>query len=153
MPPRSPCTLPKRSVVGPKYPVRAFTLQSVGTMRSLPPEAVPVDVFMEPTQHVIPTFVSSILASDPATQAPCTWADYLSSLPRWEQELVADSTIVERRLLFQAMRTSDCVFLASNGGAVDRRGSFTALLAPVYHIIIMSVTILLLCESSESVIK
>jgi hypothetical protein len=113
----------------PKHPVRVFTLQSVGTTGSLPPEAVPVDVFTEPRQHVIPTIVSSILAPDPATQAPCTWVDYLSSLPRWEQELIADSTIVERRLLFQALCTSDGVFLASDGGAVDRRGSFGALIA------------------------
>jgi hypothetical protein len=69
------------------------------------------------------------LESPPEPALPHTWNAYLLSLPQWEQELLADSSIVERRQLFQALRTSELVYLASDGGATDRRGSFGALLA------------------------
>jgi hypothetical protein len=113
----------------PKHPVRAFTLEPSSTTRSLPAAAVPVDVEQEHNQYVIPSVVSSIMDPPPVPLTPNTWQDYLSSLPQWEQELIADSTIVERRLLFQALRPDHLIYLASDGGAADRRGSFGALIA------------------------
>jgi hypothetical protein len=65
----------------------------------------------------------------PSAAIPTTWTEYLTTLPRWEKALLADATFVNRRQLFEALRIPKTLFLASDGGASNQRGSFGALIA------------------------
>jgi cytochrome b len=84
---------------------------------------------LEPNQLVIPALLSSLPPSPVATSPPLHWDDYVASLPKWEQFLLQHVTICDRTLLFHSLRTASQLFLASDGGAADLKGSFGYVLA------------------------
>jgi hypothetical protein len=90
---------------------------------------VPVDHDFEPNTIVFPDHHTSIIPANPAAPAPLRWDDYVNSLPSWETTLLATVTFVDKTLLLRALRTDPHLFLASDGGAADKKGSFGALLA------------------------
>jgi hypothetical protein len=94
-----------------------------------PPDAVPVDYSVEPNKYTIPVTIAMLAPFLPVATPPVTWPHYITNLPTWELTLLEDVTFVDRRPLFASLRSADTLFLASDGGASDRRGSFGALIA------------------------
>jgi hypothetical protein len=95
-----------------------------------PPDAMPVDYSVEPNKYTIPVTITTLTPFLPVAAAPpVTWSHYIINLPTWEQTLLEGVTFINRRQLFALLRSAYTLFLASNGGASDRRGSFDALIA------------------------
>jgi hypothetical protein len=65
-----------------------------------------------------------------------TWTTYPSTLPLWDRELLSSVAIIDRARLFPALHEHAVLHLASDGGAVDKRGSNGALLATEEHILV-----------------
>jgi hypothetical protein len=99
----------------PRNPVWAFSDTPTDHVPLLPPDAVRADYAIKPNKLVIPPSL--------------TWADYASSLPPWEQFLCRHVIILERALLFDCLRHSGHLFLASDGSAADCKGSYGCVLA------------------------
>jgi hypothetical protein len=113
----------------PKHPVRAFDPTASSTTSTLPSNAVPVDVSEEPYKLVIPHFISGIVPDPVPQPSPLTWAEYFVTLPAWERFLLQNVTILDRDLLFVSLRTADKIYLASDGGAENCKGSFGCVIA------------------------
>jgi hypothetical protein len=111
-----------------KHPVRAFAQESVITTSVLPPDAIPADNWAEPNKHVIPDVISSIAPLPSRLQPHFTWPTYLRYLQTWERELLESITVIRCSQLLTAFRTDDMLFMASDGGASDKKASFGALL-------------------------
>jgi hypothetical protein len=58
-----------------------------------------------------------------------TWLEYVANLPAWEQALLPSVTFVDKRRLLVALRTDARLFLASDGGAAAKLGSFGVIMA------------------------
>jgi hypothetical protein len=67
---------------------------------------------------------------------PVTWPDYIMSLSAWEQELLGSVTFIDRHDLLVALHSEALLYLASDGGAANQRGSFGAVIATTEHILI-----------------
>jgi hypothetical protein len=113
----------------PKHPVRAFRSAAPESVTAIPADATPVDHDFEPNKIVSPYHHTSILPACPPALAPLRWADYIISLPSWETTLLTSVTFVDKTLLLCALRHDPHLYLASDGGAADKKGSFGALLA------------------------
>jgi hypothetical protein len=113
----------------PKHPVRAFSEASADVVTVLPPDASPVDCRTEPNKLVIPVHVPKII---PPAQPPpyiSTWTEYVANLPPWEHTPLLSVHFVDKRRMLIALQTAGRLFLASDGGAAAKRGSFGAVLA------------------------
>jgi hypothetical protein len=113
----------------PKHPVKAFTDTHSATARSLPADAVPVDLRHEPNKLVIPLAVIGIVPSPDPAFPPLQWTDYVASLPQWEQFLLSNVVIPDRPLLLHCLRTNPTLYLAADGGAAECKGSFGCVVA------------------------
>jgi hypothetical protein len=113
----------------PKNPVRVFSEDPSSEVTTLPFDVIPVDCSAEPHKIVIPVTVPSLVPPPEPPPYATTWIEYVDTLPGWEQELLSSVSFVDRRSLLLAMRPNDCILLASDGGAADRRASFRAVLA------------------------
>jgi hypothetical protein len=120
----------------PKHPARAFSDTSACMITTLPLDSAPVDYWAEPNKYVIPATNSSLLPTPPVPPRPSRWSNYIQTLPTWEQELLSSVTVVDRRRLFSALHSAEVIFLASDGGATDKLGSYGALMATQEHILI-----------------
>jgi hypothetical protein len=118
----------------PKHPVRAFKQVPKAQGLLLPADALPVEHSIEPNKLVIPVAISTVVPTPPPVPQPARWQDYVDSLPAWERTLLAHVVLVDRPALLDAPRAAKALFLASDGGAKDRKGSFGALLADNEHI-------------------
>jgi hypothetical protein len=96
---------------------------------SSPADAVSVDFDAEHNQYTIPVRITSVAPATPSPEPPVTWTQYVNNLSHWKRTLLADVTFVAHQQLFAALWSFDTLFLASDGGATDRRGSFGALIA------------------------
>jgi hypothetical protein len=115
----------------PKNSVRAFSEEPATEVTTLPVDVVPVDCSAEPHKIVIPVAVPCLAPPPDPPPHPyaATWIEYVHTLPGWEQGLLSSVSFVDRRGLLIVMRSNDCIFLASDGGAADRSASFGAVLA------------------------
>jgi hypothetical protein len=104
-------------------------MHSCAEQTFIPDDAIPVDYATEPNKYTIPATLSALAPTLLPTPTPITWTEYLKTLPGWEQTLLANVTFVNRRQLFEALQNPQVLFLASDGGAAHRRGSFGALIA------------------------
>jgi hypothetical protein len=86
-------------------------------------------------QTSIPAVVSTVAPSPLQPVTPVTWPAYVASLQDWDRELPAFVDIVDRRQLFEALRTATHLYLASDGGAANKIGSFGAVLATTTEIL------------------
>jgi hypothetical protein len=127
---------PKKTRQRLKHPVRTFAFDSGDSVPILPPDAIPVDTWAEPNKHVITDVISSIVPTLATPPPSFTWPTYLLSLPPWEQELLGSVAVPSRPILLTALRTEDRLFLASDGGACDKKASFGALLATSEQILV-----------------
>jgi hypothetical protein len=120
----------------PTNPVRTFSSQDVVTVTRLPLLAVLVDCRPEPNKYVIPATLPTLMP-EPSPEPPAiTWESYLQALPLWDQELMSSVHIVDRRRLFDALRTENLLLLASDDGAIDKLGSYGAPMATKEHILV-----------------
>jgi hypothetical protein len=113
----------------PLHLVRAFDTSASGNMSALPSDAVPVDVDDEPNKLVFSDVLVTVVPDPAPPPSPSTWGAYVSLLPAWERFLLLHVTICDRNLLFESLRSSDQLYLASDGGAADCHGSFGSVLA------------------------
>jgi hypothetical protein len=120
----------------PRHPVSAFSTTHSNEVMPTPPDAVPVDYSVEPNKYTIPVTIATLTPFPPHAAPPVLWPHYVTTLPPWEQTLLEDATFVERRQLIASLRSAATLFLASDGGASDRRGSFGALIATGDNILI-----------------
>jgi hypothetical protein len=127
---------PLRARRRPKHQVRAFSFDSMTQVTILPADSVPVDYAEEPNKHVIPDTLPTLLQDRPAPATALAWTTYLQTLPLWDRELLSSVEIVDRTRLFTALRQDDQLHLASDGGAVDKMGSYRALMATHEHILV-----------------
>jgi hypothetical protein len=65
-----------------------------------------------------------------------TWKEYAGALPEWGKDLLSLVNFVDRRQLLTALRNDECLFMVSDGGAANQRGSFGSVIASSEHIII-----------------
>jgi hypothetical protein len=103
---------------------------------TLPADSVPVGYHDEPNKYVIPYTVSTLTPDPLPKLPPYTWQDYLATLPEWEQDLLRSTQFVDRRQLLSSLRNDANLFMASDGGAANKRGSFDAVIATSDHILI-----------------
>jgi hypothetical protein len=120
----------------PKHPVRSFNKDKTGTSASLPPDAVPTEWRYEPNRIVIPSVVSQVQAVPDTPAPPMRWADYIATLPNWEQLLLQHVQFVDRAQLLVNRRTAPLLLLASDGAAHALQGSFGCLLATLDTILL-----------------
>jgi hypothetical protein len=119
-----------------RYVAGRFSDTSARTVTTLPLDSVPVDYWAEPNKYVIAATISSLLPTPPVPPRPSRWSEYIQTLPTWQQELLSSVTVVDRRQLFSALRSAEVIFLASDGGATDKLGSYGDLMATQDHILI-----------------
>jgi hypothetical protein len=113
----------------PKHPVKAFADQSKANFAVLPPDAVPAKHHHEPNKLVIPFSVATLATVPPQPPPATRWPNYLTSLPYWELMLLQHATFVNKPGLLEALRVARHLFLASDGGAADSKGSFGTVVA------------------------
>jgi hypothetical protein len=101
-------------------------------------DAVQVEYWEEPDQYVIPNSILSLAFDPPVPPSPSRvhWHHYIQTFPVWGQELLFSVTIVDRSRLFTALRSTEVLLLASDGGDIDKLGSYGALMATQDHILI-----------------
>jgi hypothetical protein len=127
---------PRRTRRRPKHPVRAFSDEPTSLVTILPTDSVPVEYTTEPNKFVIPDTLATLSHEQPPTPTAVSWPAYFSTLPLWDRELLSSVVIIDRARLFPALREQAVLHLASDGGAVDNRGSYGALLATEEHILV-----------------
>jgi hypothetical protein len=113
----------------PKNPVRAFAADPDCCVTTLPKDSIPVDCKVEPNKFVFPDRISVIIPPPALPPPPATWKTYVDTLPAWETTLLRSSAFVDRRLLLEQLRTAPRLYLASDGGAANNKGSFGAVIA------------------------
>ena len=64
-----------------------------------------------------------------------TWEDYVEKLPLWEQQLLSDIKIYSTEKLLKVLKEKEKIYLCSDGGAVNRVGSFRALITSATEIL------------------
>jgi hypothetical protein len=121
--------LAKKNRRRPKHPIRAFDTSPDATAETLPNDAIPVDSWSEPNKIVIPALVTGIVGAPAPPRSPSTWGGYLRTLSKWEQDLLVSVRILDRSQLLTALRQEDLLFLASDGGARDKKASFGTVIA------------------------
>jgi hypothetical protein len=118
----------------PKHPVKALASPPEASFTVLPPVAMPTEHHHEPNKLVIPFSVATLAAVPPQPPPAARWPDYLASLPHWELTLLQHATFVSKPGLLEALRVAQHLFLASDGGAADSKGSFGAVIANAHTI-------------------
>ena len=113
----------------PIHPVSTFTKNRHDMVTLLPPDTTPADVSDEPLCQTTPLTLHTIVTTPLDPPPPSSWAAYLQSLPHWDHELVKAAHLLDLPGLLLTIETDDALFLSSDGGAVDSKGSFGALLA------------------------
>jgi hypothetical protein len=98
--------------------------------KSLPSDAIPIDAVTNGSVIHFPS-VAHIRHCPPPHTAPnaSTWQEYIRHLPRWDRLLVEDNSIPDINSLLAVIQTEPTLFLCSDGGAKDFKGSFGAVLA------------------------
>jgi hypothetical protein len=61
--------------------------------------------------------------------SPTSFRDYISALPAWDQRLLQHVEILDEVALMNYFLTDETLYVVSDGGADDDRGSYGALLA------------------------
>jgi hypothetical protein len=107
----------------------AFAGQPDDTVAVLPPDAVPAEHHHEQKKLVIPFSVATFATVRPQPTPAARWPNYLASFPHWELKLLHHATFVNKIGLLGALRGARHLFLASDGGAADSKGSFGAVVA------------------------
>jgi hypothetical protein len=96
---------------------------------SLPADAIPVDAQIDTVLH-FPS-VSRIRKLPPPTSPgrATSWLAYTNRLPRWDHQLISANVIPDLDLLLNVIETASTLYLCSDGGAKDKKGSYGAVLA------------------------
>jgi hypothetical protein len=119
----------------PKNPVRAFSADSDHCVTTLPTDSIPVDCKAESNKFVFPDRISVIAPQPALPSPPATWTTYVDTLSAWETSLLRSGSFVDRRQLFEQLRSAPHLYLASDGGAANHKGSFGAVFATDKHIL------------------
>jgi hypothetical protein len=109
----------------PKHPVRAFAVAHSFEVTTLPADAVPVDCSDEPHKIVIPVSVPSLAPPaepPPYIQQPGLSMWLLSSPENKNCSPLSPPSSIDGAYSWYIalLRSNDCIFLASDGGAADR---------------------------------
>ncbi len=106
---------------------RLFLPKPSSSVNSLPPDASPVDLAVQPRFLVASTHHP--IEAPPILPTFLTFEDYVQSLPGWDRFLIENVLLLDLdRLLDQISAMHPLVF-CSNGGAVATVGSYGSIIA------------------------
>ena len=93
----------------------------------LPRDRIPVDITHRPKSlHIGKT--ERVETPTPTPQLH-TFDDYVNQLPAWDRYLIQDLFLRDLDQLLQALRLDASLFLCSDGGAADSKGSYGSVIA------------------------
>lgn len=105
------------------------------TLFSLPPNATPCSSFHKAHKttkqyYGVFTPIPRQMQAPPPAPTPTTWAEYVSTLPHWEFELVASfSPLPSQNTLQECLQKGIRLIFASDGGAIPKYGAFGCVIA------------------------
>jgi hypothetical protein len=85
---------------------------------------------------VFPDLISTLTTPPLLAPSPSTWLTYVATLPEWENALLHSVAFVDQRKLLDSLRSATLLYLASDGGAADSKGSSSAVMATYNHILV-----------------
>jgi hypothetical protein len=96
---------------------------------SLPDDAVPVDAQIDTVLHFPSVARIRQLPTPPTPGKAASWIAYINRLPHWDHQLVSANVIPDLGILLNVIETASTLYLCSDGGAKDKKGSYGAVLA------------------------
>jgi hypothetical protein len=96
---------------------------------SLPTDCIPVEELASPPSILDFRGLRIRRQSRPPTTCPTSFFEYLSSLPSWDRRLLQHVEILDGDALADYFSTDGSLFIVSDGGAANERGSYGTVLA------------------------